>query len=60
MKILMLAVQFKGGSLQGVVSIIRELVKFKDNEYHIVLGKEVKAQLQGIVFPENIHLYDLP
>lgn len=60
MKLLMMAVQFKGGSLQGVVSIIRELVKFHENEYHIVLGKEVKAQLQGIVFPDNMHLYDLP
>ena len=47
-----MAVQFKGGSLQGVVSIIRELVKFNENEYHIVLSKEVKEQLQGIVFPD--------
>lgn len=60
MKLLIMAVQFKGGSLQGVVSIIRELVKFNENEYHIVLSKEVKEQLQGIVFPENMHLYDLP
>lgn len=60
MKLLMMAVQFKGGSLQGVVSIIRELVKFNENEYHIVLSKEVKAQLQGIVFPDKMHLYDLP
>lgn len=60
MKLLIMAVQFKGGSLQGVVSIIRELVKFNEHEYHIVLSKEVKAQLQGIAFPENMHLYDLP
>lgn len=60
MRLLIMAVQFKGGSLQGVVSIIRELVKFKENEYHIVLSKEVKAQLQGVSFPENMHLYDLP
>lgn len=60
MKLLIMAVQFKGGSLQGVVSIIRELVKFKENEYHIVLSKEVKKQLQGISFPENMHFYDLP
>ena len=37
-----MAVQFKGGSLQGVVSIIRELVKFDGNEYHVVLSPEVK------------------
>lgn len=60
MKLLIMAVQFKGGSLQGVVSIIRELVKFKENDYYIVLSKEVKKQLQGISFPENMHFYDLP
>ena len=60
MKLLIMAVQFKGGSLQGVVSIIRELVKFKENVYHIVLSKEVKKQLQGVSFPENMHFYDLP
>ena len=60
MKLLIMAIQFKGGSLQGVVSIIRELVKYRAHEYHIVLSKEVKAQLQGIDFPENMHLYDLP
>lgn len=60
MKLLIMAVQFKGGSLQGVVSIIRELVKFTDNEFHIVLSPEVKKQIQNITFPEHIHLYDLP
>lgn len=60
MKLLIMAIQFKGGSLQGVVSILRELVKFPGYEYHIVLSKEVKAQLQGIDFPENMRFYDLP
>lgn len=60
MKLLIMAIQFKGGSLQGVVSIIRELVKYRAHEYYIVLSKEVKAQLQGIDFPENMHLYNLP
>lgn len=60
MKLLIMAVQFKGGSLQGVVSIIRELEKFKENEYHIILSKEVKKQLHGVVFPENMYLYDMP
>lgn len=60
MKLLIMAVQFKGGSLQGVVSVIRELVKFRENEYHIILSKEVKKQLQDVVFPENMHLYDMP
>lgn len=60
MKLLILAIQFKGGSLQGVVSIIRELVKFKDNEYHIIISQEVKNQVQGLSFPRNMHFYDLP
>ena len=60
MKLLVMAIQFKGGSLQGVVSILRELVKFPGHEYHIVLSKEVKAQLQGIEFPANMRFYDLP
>ncbi len=60
MKLLIMAIQFKGGSLQGVVSIIRELVKFPEHEYHIVLSREVKAQLKGIDFPENMHLHNLP
>ena len=60
MKLLIMAIQFKGGSLQGVVSIIRELIKYRAHEYHIVLSKEVKEQLQAINFPENIVLYDLP
>lgn len=60
MKLLIMAIQFKGGSLQGVVSIIRELVKYRAHEYHIVQSREVKAQLQGIEFPENMHLHDLP
>ena len=55
-----MAVQFKGGSLQGVVSIIRELVKFDENEYHIVLSPEVKKQIQNIAFPDYFHIYDLP
>lgn len=60
MKLLILAVQFKGGSLQGVVSIIRELVKIDENEYHIVLSSEVKKQIQNITLPSCIHVYDLP
>lgn len=55
-----MAVQFKGGSLQGVVSIIRELVKFDGHEYYLVLSPEVKKQLQNITFPDYFHMYDLP
>lgn len=60
MNIFICAVQFKGGSLQVVISLIKEFVKFPENNYYIVISKEVKKQLQGIEFPNNFHFYDLP
>lgn len=60
MNIFICAVQFKGGSLQVVISLIKEFVKFTENNYYVVMSKEVKKQLQGIDFPNNFHFYDLP
>ena len=60
MKILICGVQFKGGSLQGIVSIIKELVKFPEHEYYILQYPEIKKQLKGISFPENFHFFDIP
>lgn len=59
MNILICAVQFKGGSLQVVISLIKEFVHFPTNNYHIVVSKEVKKQLTGIDFPSNFYFYDL-
>lgn len=60
MNIFICAAQFKGGSLQVVISLIKEFVKFPENNYYVVMSKEVKKQLHGIDFPNNFHFYDLP
>lgn len=60
MNLLICAVQFKGGSLQVVISLIKEFVKFPENNYYVVMSREVKKQLQGLEFPANFHFYDLP
>lgn len=60
MNIFICAVQFKGGSLQVVISLIKEFVKFPENNYFVVMSREVKKQLQGIDFLDNFHFYDLP
>lgn len=60
MNIFICAVQFKGGSLQVVISLIKEFVKFPENNYYVVMSKEVKKQIHGIDFPNNFHFYDLP
>ncbi len=60
MKILICGVQFKGGSLQGIVSIIKELVNFPQHEYYILQYPEIKKQLTNVSFPSNFHFYDIP
>lgn len=59
MNIFICAVQFKGGSLQVAISLVKEFVKFPENSYYVVMSREVKKQLQGIEFPKNFHFYDL-
>lgn len=59
MNIFICGVQFKGGSLQVIISLIKEFIKFPENNYYVLMSKEVKKQLEGIVFPENFHFYDL-
>lgn len=60
MNILICAVQFKGGSLQVAISLIKEFTKFPENEYHVVVSKEVQKQIEGIEFPSFFHFYNLP
>lgn len=60
MNILICAIQFKGGSLQVAISLIKEFTKYDDNDYYIIVSREVKKQLQGIEFPANFHFYDVP
>lgn len=59
MNLFICATQFKGGSLQVAISLIKEFVKFPENEYYIVVSREVKKQLAGLEFPSNFHFYDL-
>lgn len=59
MNIFICAVQFKGGSLQVAISLIKEFVKHSENEYYIVISREVRKQLEDIKFPPNFHFYDL-
>lgn len=54
------AVQFKGGSLQVVISLINEFKKFDDNEYHVIMSENVETQLSLQDFPENFHFYKFP
>lgn len=54
------AVQFKGGSVQVIVALLREFVKFSENEYYVILSKEIKSQIARFEFPDNFHFYDLP
>ncbi len=60
MKLMVYAVQFKGGSVQVIVALLREFVKFSENEYYVILSKEIKSQIARFEFPDNFHFYDLP
>lgn len=60
MKILMLATQFKGGSLQVAISLLNEFKKFPENEYHIILGDVIAKQLNVRGFPNNFTFYPHP
>ena len=60
MKILICAVQFKGGSLQVAISLIKEFIKFPENQYFVIQSREVQKQLEGSGFPSNFHFYNLP
>lgn len=60
MNIMICATQFKGGSLQVIISLINEFKKFVSNEYHIIIGEEVSKQIKQENFPINFHFYDFP
>lgn len=60
MNIFICAVQFKGGSLQVAISLIKEFIKYPENEYYVVRSREVRKQLDKISFPSNFHFFDLP
>ena len=60
MRLLICAIQFKGGSLQVVLSLINEFKKFPENEYHVIMSDMVSAQLNHHEFPVNFRFYNFP
>lgn len=60
MNILICAVQFKGGSLQVAISLVKEYIKHPKHDYYVIMSREVEKQLKGIEFPSNFHFYPLP
>lgn len=60
MKLLVCAIQFKGGSLQVVLSLINEFRKFPEHEYHVIVSENVRSQLNLQDFPDNFFFYSFP
>ena len=60
MKLMVYAVQFKGGSVQVIVALLREFIKFAEIDYHVILSEEIKSQVNIFRFPKNFLFYDLP
>ena len=53
MKLMVYAVQFKGGSVQVIVALLREFIKFAEIDYHVILSEEIKSQVNKFRFPKN-------
>jgi glycosyltransferase involved in cell wall biosynthesis len=54
------ATQFKGGSLQVVISLINEFKNFPENYYHVVASEVVEKQIDLDSFPSNFKFYHYP
>lgn len=60
MKLMVCAIQFKGGSLQVVLSLLNEFKKFPEHEYHVILSDIVRSQLNLPDFQDNFFFYQFP
>ena len=60
MKILICATQFKGGSVQVVLSLLNEFKNFAEHEYIVAVGDVVERQLDKESFPANFTFYPVP
>lgn len=49
-----------GGGIQVSLSIIHELKKYSENEYHIFLSKKMSLQICKSKFSNNFYFYDTP
>ena len=50
----------QGGSLQVSASVINELLRFSEHEYHIFLSPQLAAIIDAATFPANFHFYTVP
>lgn len=48
-----------GGAFQVSISVIKECIKFPENEYHIVLSKNLSNKIDRKQFPSNFNFYVL-
>lgn len=53
------ATTHKGGGVQVAFSFIHECRKFKDNEYHIILGEKLSGLIVEDDFPKNFKFYKI-
>lgn len=54
------ATQFKGGSLQVVISLLNEFKKFTENEYFAIVSESLSKQMDKSRFPSNYTFFDYP
>ena len=58
MRIMVCATQFKGGSLQVVISLLNEFKKFTENEYFAIVSESLSKQVDKSRFPSNYTFFD--
>lgn len=49
----------KGGGLQVAKSFIEECKKFKEHEFHVILGGNIGQTINKKSFPDNFYFYDI-
>ena len=49
----------KGGGIQVALSIIKESIRFPENEYHVFLCPSIFSQLDQKSYPKNFHFYHI-
>jgi UDP-N-acetylglucosamine:LPS N-acetylglucosamine transferase len=53
------ATTYKGGGVQVARSFIEECKKFQDNEYHVILSRNLSVLINRECYPANFHFYDI-
>ena len=60
MRILICATQFKGGSLQVILSLIHEFKNFPEHEFVVVMSRQVDSQINRLSFSKNFVFISMP